>query len=351
MSKTHTLKILLITVLILSVLICFNRCNQVSDYLIDNNSKKINYNNIYTYAHPMFWIDYNTIYYAKSGLYNNTFYYADENGKHKITSDLSFNLFDEIGLNGEFHDIQAYGDNIYMLYQNEDGIKSFYLFSKESKTHKKLFTPKDNINEWAVVDNILIFSTFLGNGEIDVNSLWLYRIDKDTLEPISNETTAFGIANNQIRYIERNADGKNELYSFDADSKTSELICLFDYHNQIYNDYNFTEDYLVFFKNGLSVLNLKNGDIKNYQLPGYAKFMSCYENFAFVAFETSVYRINLTNGESQVIVEDLQECNLIYALNNEQAVIVCYENSDSLLMSVKVYKISVDGKMAKLMMI
>ena len=102
----------------------------------------------------------NTIYYAKSGLYNNTFYYADKNGKHKITSDLSFNLFDEIGSNGEFHDIQAYGDNIYMLYQNEDGSKSFYLFSKESKTHKKLFTTKENINEWTVVDNILIFSAF-----------------------------------------------------------------------------------------------------------------------------------------------------------------------------------------------
>ena len=112
---------------------------------------------------------------------------------------------------------------------------------------------------------------------------------------------------------------------------------------------NFTEKYVTFFENGLNVLNLENGLVNTYQLPGYAKFMSCYMDYAFICLEKGIYRINLSSGETEMLFSDFDECHLIHAISDECAIIVCYENVDSLFgFSVKTYAVSSNGSIKEL---
>lgn len=340
MNIRRILKITLLYILTLSILISLVGCKKT--FSLDDGFAKVNYNNIYQFAHSRFWVNENCVYYAKSGLYNAIFYFADKNGKHKITSDSAFKS--DNGSSGEIYDIQAYGNNIYLLYKSDNGDNLFYLYSKNDETFKKLFGIKENVNDWAVVNNLLIYSAFLDDKDIDVNSLWYYDLNTSDLNQISAETIAFGIMKDKLCYVQKADANKCKLYNFDVKSEKSELRCSFDYTNKSYNEFNFTNNSVIFFKNGLSVLNVESGDLKNFSLPGYAKFMSCYEEYAFICLEKGLYKINLNTGESKLLFNEFDECNLVHAISDECAVIVCYENVNSLFgFSVKTYTVNSDG--------
>lgn len=337
----------IMSILISLVLLCLAGCNKAEQFSLIK-TEKVNYNNLYEFAHPMLWVNENCVYYAKNELYKDVFYYADEKGKHKIPTNFKTAYSIDIELNGEVDDIQAYGDSIYLLYKNKDGTNLFYLYSKSDKSFKELFYTKENVNDWAVVDNLLIYSAFLENQNTKVNSLWYFDLNVGKQKQIAAKTIAFGIMNNTICYIQKSNDGKCNLYNFNFESGTGELKRSFKYSIQNYNDFNFTNDSVVFFKNGLSVLNVESGDLKSFDLPGYARFMSVYEEYGFVCLEKSLYRINLQTGESLLLYE-FDECNLVHAISDDCAVIVCYENADSLLsFSVKTYAVKSDGTVEEL---
>ena len=314
----------------------------INDNYIEDSYGEINYNNIYQFSHSNFWVNEGAVYYAKSGLYNDTFYFTDKDGKHKIISNSQFNTLNKV--KGKISDIQAYGDNIYLLFANEDNTFSFYLYNKSEKNFKQIFHTKENVNDWAVVDNQLVYSAFLQDKNINVNSLWIYDITAEKNEKIDAETTAFGIVNGDILYVKKEADKENLLYKYNTKKRVSDFLYSFNHNSETYNDYNFTEKYLTFFENGLNVLNLENGLVNTHQLPGYAKFMSCYMDYAFICLEKGIYRINLNTGETEMLFSDFDECHLIHAISDECAIIVCYENMDSLFgFSVKAYSVSLNG--------
>ena len=332
--------------LTLTILISLVGCKNES-FTIEDSYGKINYNNIYQFPHSKFWVNEGAIYYAKSGLYNDTFYFTDKDGKHKIISELKFNELNN--LNGKISDIQAYGENIYLLFANEDNTVSFYLYSKGEKSFKQLFHTSKNVNDWAVVDNQLVYSAFLQDKNTNLNSLWIYDITAEKNEKIDAETTAFGIVNGDVLYVKKEADQKKLLYKYNTKKCVSDFLYSFNHNSEIYNDYNFTEKYLTFFENGLNVLNLENGFINTYKLSGSAKFMSCYTDYAFICFEKGLYRINLSTGKSELLFSDFDECHLVHAISDKCAVIVCYENVDSLFgFSVKTYAVTSNSSIKEL---
>ncbi len=341
-----TLIYFLISTILISLVGCQKK-NQKESFDIEENYGKINYNNIYEFPHSRFWVNDGAVYYAKSGLNNDTFYFTDKDGKHKIISDLKFNAINKT--NGKISDIQAYGDDVYLVFTADDDTVGFYRYSKGEKGFKQIFSTNENVNDWAVVNNSLIYSTFLSDKGIEVNSLWIYNIAARKNEKIDAETTAFGIVDNDVFYVKKGTDQKNLLYKYNIKGSACDFLYSFNHNSEIYNDYNFTEKYLTFFENGLKVLNLKNGLVNTYQLPGYAKFMSCYTDYAFICLERGIYRINLNTGESEKLFDGFDECNLINAVSDECAVIVCYENFDSLLTSsVKTYSVNSDGSVKEL---
>ena len=143
-------------------------------------------------------------------------------------------------------------------------------------------------------------------------------------EKIDAETTAFGIVNGDVLYVKESANQEKLLYKYNTKECVSDFLYSFNHNSETYNDYNFTEKYLTFFENGLNVLNLENGLVNTHQLPGYAKFMSCYMDYAFICLEKGIYRINLSSGETEMLFSDFDECHLIHAISDKCAVIVCY---------------------------
>ena len=344
----------LICVLISLVFICFAGCNKAEQYSLVK-TENVNYNNIYdVFAHSRLWVNEASVYFAKSGLYNDTYYYADENGKHKITSDGTFNPSSDIELKGKLSGIQAYGNDVYLLYRNDAGTNLFYIYTKGDKTFKELLCTEENVDTWTVFDNQLIFSAFEKNKDIGVNSLWICDLNDGKLNQIAAETIAFGIMNDTLCYIQKSNDNKCTLYNFDPEKGNDKLKCSFKYSNETYNEFNFTSDSIVFFKNGLNVLNVESGDLKCFDLMGYARFMSCYEEYAFVCLENELYRINLNTGESELVLQfdESDECNLVHAIGDDRAVIVCYENADSLFkFAVKTYAVNSEGTVKELFVI
>ena len=337
----------LISTILISLVGCQKKSFAIEDIYVKDSCGKINYNNIYQFSHSNFWVNDGTVYYAKSGLYNDTFYFTDKDGKHKIVSDSQFNTLNKV--NGKISGIQAYGDNIYLLFINDDNTVSFYSYSKSEKNFKQLFHTSENVNDWAIVDNQLVYSTFLQDKDIDVNSLWIYDITAEKSEKIVDESTDFGIVNEDVFYVKKGTDQKNLLYKYNTKECISDFLYSFNHNSETYNDYNFTEKYVTFFENGLNVLNLENGLVNTHQLPGYAKFMSCYMDYAFICLEKGIYRINLSSGETEMLFSDFDECHLIHAISDECAIIVCYENVDSLFgFSVKTYAVSSNGSIKEL---
>lgn len=342
MNMKSILTYFLTLTILISLVGCKNDSFTINDNYIEDSYGEINYNNIYQFSHSNFWVNEGAVYYAKSGLYNDTFYFTDKDGKHKIISNSQFNTLNKV--KGKISDIQAYGDNIYLLFANEDNTFSFYLYNKSEKNFKQIFHTKENVNDWAVVDNQLVYSAFLQDKNINVNSLWIYDITAEKNEKIDAETTAFGIVNGDILYVKKEADKENLLYKYNTKKRVSDFLYSFNHNSETYNDYNFTEKYLTFFENGLNVLNLENGLVNTHQLPGYAKFMSCYMDYAFICLEEGIYRINLSTGETEMLFSDFDECHLIHAISDECVITVCYENLDSLFgSSVRTYAVNSNG--------
>ena len=347
MSAKNIFTYFLTLTILISLVGCKNNSFTINDSYIKDSYGKINYNNIYQFPHSKFWVNEGAIYYAKSGLYNDTFYFLDKDGEHKIISELKFNKLNNP--NGKISDIQAYGDDIYLMFTSEDNTIGFYLYNKKEKEFKELLHTNENVNDWAVVDNQLVYSAFLQDKNINLNSLWIYNISTEKNEQIDAETTAFGIVNGDVLYVKNETSPKKSLYKYNAVKHTSDFLYSFNHNSENYNDYNFTEKYLVFYENGLNVLNIENGLTNTYQLSDYAQFMSCYTDYAFICCENGLYRINLSTGKNELLFSDYSECHLVHAISDNNAVIVCYENVDSLFgFSVKTYAVNSKGTINEL---
>ena len=134
MNMKSILTYFLTLTILISLVGCKNDSFTINDNYIEDSYGEINYNNIYQFSHSNFWVNEGAVYYAKSGLYNDTLYFTDKDGKHKIISNSQFNTLNKV--KGKISDIQAYGDNIYLLFANEDNTFSFYLYNKSEKNFK-----------------------------------------------------------------------------------------------------------------------------------------------------------------------------------------------------------------------
>lgn len=350
MNFSNLIKIILTCLVVLTILICFVCCNNsfsIKDDYYDSNGK-INYNNIHYFVHDGFWVNEDTAYYAKNVLYSDTYYYANKLGKHRMFSDIDFDLIN--GVDGSIYGLQAYGNDIYLLHKNEDmTTNSFYLSSKKKKDYGLLFQTNEDVYEWAVINNKIVYSA-IGKENHDIYSLWLYDIDTEKNTMIDEEIVGFGIVNNGIMYVKQEDGSKKSLYKYSFDNNESHLLYLFNGSFTSNTEYNFTDKYLVLVEKGkLNVLKLENGDMNTYELPGSEKFMSCYTDYAFICCEKTIYRIDLSNGKAEKLLGDIEECNLINAISDDCAIIICYENEDSFIkFSVKTYAVYSNGSSKKL---
>ncbi len=339
----HKLHKNLIIIALVVIVLVFSCCDKGTKN-IDFDFQKTNYNNIYSFVHSGLWIDNNIVYYAKSELYSTGIYYIDQSEKHKIVSDYTFGLLTKNFSQGEISsDVQAYGDNVFFWFVKEDGIRELYKYSKTDKKCEKVHSVNNVINHWAVWNDFLIYSVFTKDN-VNPNSLWIYNFSKDKVTEISNSITAFGIAQNEVRYIHRDDNGKNNLYGFNFEELNSRLICAVEGMRGDYNSYNFTEDFVINVYDSLCVLNIKDGKLNKYALPARVNFFNCYGEYAFISTENSIYRINIQSGETQLLYDKFSECNLIYALSESCCVAINYNCDSPIRTSVKAYIIKSNGE-------
>lgn len=331
------------------MLFSFSGCSKNKN-VINIKSEKTNYNNIYNFAHSGFWVNNNSIYYRKSGFYNNFYYRIDNKGKELITTDNKFNLLVAKDSKGEIGaQIQAFGNNMYFWYLGENKEQSdLYQYNTESKDFKKVLSVSQNVYEWTIVDNILIYSAFIDGYDENLNSLWCCSLNsEETPIEIADKTSAFGIRKNKIVYTKRDTSGQATLYEYDYENKKSAMLCSFDGLYKNYNPYNFTEKSVVFATDKLHVVDIKTGLQKSFDLPGYADYFNCYEEYAFVYLRNNIYRVNLLTGKIELICEKLEECFLLNPISDECIVAISYGGS-SVRTKVEVYAIYADGKIEKM---
>ena len=315
-------------------------------------SKKINYNNIYEFMHSGFWVDNNSIYYRKSGLYNNLYYYADNSGNHLITTNNKFNISVAKDIEGQISgEIQAFGDYVYFWYERISENREqndLYQYNIKSKKFKKVLSVNQNVSEWTIFENMVLYSCFINGKDENINSLWCGVIDSKELPiKIADETTAFGIRKNKIVYTQKDNAAQSILYEYDYQSKESVKLCSFVGIYENYNPYNFTDSSVVFATDKLQVVDIETGVQKSFDLSGYTEFFNCYEEYAFACINSNIYRINVLTGESKLVSDKLKECVLIYAISDECAVAISYKNS-GFRTKVEVCAIYADGRTEKI---
>ena len=347
MSFTGCLRILLVFILFLSITLVFVGCAQ-NNTTININSQRPNYNNIYGFAHSNFWVDKQTVYYSKSGFYNNTYYQLDNNGRQVITTDNAFKTNVANNSDGEIiGGIQAYENNVFFWYANETGQRELYRYDNTDKSFEKLISVSEKVNDWAIVNDIVVYSTFCDEDDIDINSLWFCDFKSGTPQKIANKTSAFGICGNKVRYVENAYAGESVLYEFDLEIRESVLLSSFNGSNDGYNPYNFTEKHIVFISDRLHIVEVKTGEQIEFDLPGQVKFFNCYKDYIFVCSDTDIYRINVSTGEFELLCKMRNECNLLYAISDECVIGIFYDSS-SITINVEVYAVYANGNSEKL---
>lgn len=341
--------------LVLTLLfVCFVNRHKIN---LNNQDAKINYNNIYEYfPHQNIWIDENSIYYSRSLLVD-CYYYLNQNGRTKITSDymIHHQIDEQITEIGSY--MQAYGDDIYFwgngfnCNNNTDtcsGNMFLYHYSKEEKTFEKLLTVDHTVFEWAVLGDYVIFVNF-ANENLDKYLLYCGNLKSKEIKLISSEVVSFGIADNELRYITNgNGEYNCKLYSFDLKKSNSDLIASFNGKTGPNVVYNYTNEKLIHYNSQtLSVFDINSNKTESFELPDNVHYISCYENFAFVSTESYIYRVDLNSGKFEELYEHNGELMLINAINDKSAVIVCYKES-LLRTQVVLYQVNSDGTVKKL---
>lgn len=333
------IKIFVVFVIVLSVL---TGCKKG----IDIDFKTTNYNNIYTFAHSGIWINENAIYYTKSELYSTGFYYIDNTGKHKIFSDNTFSLKTKENTQGYLSsDIQVFYGNIYFWFVKENGERDFYKYIKNEDRIQKICSINKIINNWTVCNNFLIYSVY--TDDLAINSLWFYDIDNGINEKIADKTTAFGIVNNEVYYIQRNNQNSNEVLSFNFKNHKSKFLQIFDGINGDYNSYNFSNNYIVYINNGMNIFDITSGKTNVIDLPEDIDFFSCYNDVVFLCSKNNVYRIQINAGETELLYDGFNDCELIHTIDEETAFIVNYDDS-MLQTSVKGYIVKSNGDVSEI---
>ena len=80
MNMKSILTYFLTLTILISLVGCKNDSFTINDSYIEDSYGEINYNNIYQFSHSNFWVNEGAVYYAKSGLYNDTLYFTDKDG-------------------------------------------------------------------------------------------------------------------------------------------------------------------------------------------------------------------------------------------------------------------------------
>ena len=236
--------------------------------------------------HSGFWVNDDSIYYRKSGLYNDMYFYVNNDGKHLITTNRRFKISVAKDIDGQTSgDIQAFGNYLYFWYEtiDEDPAQyDLYQYNIKSKDFKKVFSTNENVNEWTVIDNVVVYSCFIEGKDVNLNSLWCGVIDSDKQTvKIAEETTSFGIRKNKIVYTETNNSAKSVLYEYDYQNNENIKLCSFVGIYENYNSYNFTQSSVVFATDKLHVVDIETGNQKSFELSGHATFFNCYEEYAY----------------------------------------------------------------------
>ncbi len=329
------------------MLFSFVGCSEPNEF-VNIKSEKINYNNIYDFAHSGFWVNNNSIYYRKSGFYNDLYYCVDNKGKHLITNDNKFNVSITGDIEGKISsNIQAFGNDVYFWYVEGNGNNVLYQYNMESKEYKRLLSVSQTINDWTIVDKIVVYSTYI-NEKVDINSLWYCYLDSNTPVEIDGKTSSFGVYNKNILYTKMEETGKSTLYEYNYESKETIFLCSFVGIHGNYNPYNFTENSLIFATDKLHVVETKTGKQKSFDLPEYVDFLSCYEQYAFMCSNSAIYRANILTGEIETLSKSLKECNLLHAISDECVIAVCY-NSSGIRTEVEVYSLYSNGVVEKIL--
>lgn len=312
-------------------------------------SERPNYNNIYDSSYRGFWFNNNFIYYRVSGFYNSLYYCADISKKSLITTTSRFNFLVGKDLDGEISsEIQAFGNHMYFLYIRGDGINELYQYDIESKKYKKILSETKRINSWTVVNDIVVYSTYIDEEyDIDLNSLWYCGFNSDKPIEIAHLTTSFGICGNKIRYTQledpEHLKSTSTLYEYDCENAKSKPLYSFVGVAGYYNPYNYTENSIVYASDILYVHDIKEDKLKKYELPEYAEFLSCFEQYAFTCTDTSVYRTDVATGKTELLYDDLEECHLLHAISDDCAIVISYDYS-GIRVKAKAYAIYADGR-------
>lgn len=343
MKKTRTGHLGKLSVLIVLIIAVLCGCERNIKPVTGNDGNRVNYNNIYSMytSYNRIWFDGNTAYYSKYGFNDDVYYYQDEEGRHRMkirSNDLS---------DGDFGQFQAFGDYVYVWYNEYDEINTLYRYSKNSEKMTEVFSTDDNIECWTVFDGALIYTAYSDRLSPDESFLYYCELDGSASEKISSETRTFGVSGDEIYYLEYNSkDMKGELYRINRDSLEGELVQKFECEDFEYSIFNFTSEYLVILGSNLEVMNIESGEIKEYDLPKIGEDISAYKNFAFILSGTTLYRIDLTTGSMEELSK-LKECEAIYALNDNSVVVEEYD-SDSLNGDIIVSQIKTDKTVVEL---
>ena len=307
--------------------------------------------------HPGIWFDSDCVYYTISGLFGSIVNYTDLTSAKKIVSAPDFMLNVAEDRNGTLdRDIQAYGDFVYIWYETSSKCNELYCYSIAQKTYEKKYSSNHIINDWAILNDMLVYSTFSDTyGGISTANLWCCNLNDGTNLLIAEGTTAFGIVNNQIRYVMPTSE-REALFSFDLKTSQSNLLCEFEGIYGSYNQYNFTSNHLTFLDertddtmshssqySTLCTIDITTGKKTSYTLPETLEYMVCYDQYGFLCNQNKVYRINLSDGTTALVCDQLTECNGLYAISEDQVAAVDYKNWGQ----PKLYFISSDGTMSK----
>ena len=292
-------------------------------------SEEPNYNNVYDHT---FWVDGQSLFFDEVGLFYSKVYMSINGKKQTIVSDDKIREKSGSGFLGEY---QAYGNWVYFWYNKDSGEREFYRYAVKDETVEKLLTVGYQVEHWAIIDDVLVYSSYFSTDDILRNRLSLhsYNLIQDLSVEIAYPIVEFGVVGKEVRYISSESN-KNQLYRYDIVTNEKSYLCEFEgTPKEGWFLYNFTEDSVIFVDDLVKVINVDTGICMSFPFGETVDHISCFGQYAFIATKNSVCRMDLSNGKTENLYSGLEDCRSVFAIDEEK--VVCMDYTRNWLQQVK----------------
>ena len=189
LNKANVKKYICLLILFIMPILLVS-CKDSSNLFLE----KPNYNNIYDHT---FWVDGQSLFYDEVGLFRSKLHMRIDGEKQTIISDKFLREKSGPGFLGEY---QAYGNWVYFWYIKDSGESELYRCFIKDETVEKLLTVDDQVEHWAIVGDILIYSSYLSINDISMNRLSLrsYNLTKGVSVEIAYPIVEVGVFEKEV---------------------------------------------------------------------------------------------------------------------------------------------------------